>query len=313
MPFPRVGVSVQITERTRGERMRDRVVRRGILPIAAVAALCTVAACTSSGDADSGKGPAQPSGGRPGRVDARSAAALRGVETATTEAGSARIESSTAMGGMLSLTTDGTLGWSDGSVGTLRITCTGGRLAETMRELNSATMEARLLPDAYYAKVGAAFARRLHGRHWIRYAYDDLAALPGGSGAYLKEQLRSTAPLQPVRLLLASGDVRRVGEETVRGRRTTHYSGTVVPAALTGEYAPALREQLEQAGVTVETVDLWVDDHDLLVKKVERGELSSGRMSSTAYYRDYGVKASASRPPVGDTADFTELMSTRSP
>lgn len=293
--------------------MRDRVVRRGILPVAAVAALCTVAACTSSGDTDSGKGPAQPSGGRDGRVDARPAAALHAVEKATAGAGSARIESSTAMGGMLSLTTDGTLGWADGSLGTLRITCTGGRLAETMHQLNSTAMEARLLPDAYYAKVGDAFARRLHGRHWIRYAYDDLAALPGGSGAQLKDQLRSTAPLQPVRLLLASGDVRRVGEETVRGRRTTHYSGTVVPAALTGRYAAALREQLQQAGVTTETVDLWVDDHDLLVKKVERGELASGRMSSTAYYRDYGVKVSANRPPTQDTADFTELMSTRSP
>src|SRR5262249_42626976 len=138
-----------------------------------------------SGDGDSHKGSAQPTAGRAGRADTRSASALRAVEKATIRAGSARIESTTAMGGMLALKTDGVLGWSGRSVGTLRLTYTGGQLAETMRKLNSASMEARLLPDAYYAKVGAAFARRLHGRHWIKYAYDDLAALPGGSGAYL--------------------------------------------------------------------------------------------------------------------------------
>ncbi|MCW7944955.1 lipoprotein [Streptomyces hygroscopicus] len=289
--------------------MRDRIVRRGILPVVAVTALSTLAACGFPGD-DDHKDSARPPHGRTGRVDPRSASALRAVVKATSRAGSARIESTTAMGGMLSLRTDGALGWSGDPVGTLRITYTGGRLAETMRTLNSTSMEARVLPDAYYAKVGAAFARRLHGRHWIRYAYEDLSALPGGSGAHLRDQLRSTAPLQPVRLLLASGDVRRDGEETVRGRHTTHYSGTVTAADLNGEGAAGLKAQLEQAGVTTETVDIWVDDHDLLVKKVERGELSSGRLSSTAYYHDYGVQFSAAKPPVADTADFKELIGT---
>ncbi|MGI5513885.1 hypothetical protein [Streptomyces sp. CA-106131] len=291
--------------------MRDRIVRRGILPIAAVAALSAVAGCGLFGDGDSDIGAAAPSGGRAGRADSRSVTALRAVEKATTRAGSARIESTTAMGAMLALKTDGALGWSHGSVGTLRITYTGGWLAETMRNMNSTSMEARLLPDAYYAKVGAPFARCLAGRHWIRYGYGDLAALPGGSGAYLTDQLRDTAPIRPVRLLLACGAVRRVGEETVRGRHTTHYSGTVTPANLSGEDAAALRERLEQAGVTRETVDIWVDDHALLVKKVEKGELAGGRMSATAYYRDYGVKVSAGRPSAADTADFKELMSTR--
>ncbi|MFF4210681.1 hypothetical protein ACFYZE_15245 [Streptomyces sp. NPDC001796] len=287
--------------------MKDGIFRRGILPVAVALALFAPTACGHIGDGDSSRRSAEPSGGRAAHIDPRSLAALRAVEKATEKAGSARVESTTSMGGMLDLETGGLLGWAGESVGTLRITYTGGQLAETMRALGSTSMEARLLPDAYYAKVGDAFARRLQGRHWIRYAYDDLASLPGGSGAQLTGQLRNTAPLQPVRLLLAAGDVRRVGEETVRGRRTTHYSGTVTPASLTG----GLREQLEQAGVTEETVDIWVDDHDLLVKKTERGELSSGRMSSTAYYRDYGTKISATKPPEADTADFKDLMKTQ--
>ncbi|MEU6216756.1 hypothetical protein ABZ845_04440 [Streptomyces sp. NPDC047022] len=300
--------------------MRDRIdgiVRRGILPVAVALVLSAGAASSGGGDGDGGdggshKGSAKAYPGRgDGRIDPRTATALVAVEKATAEAGSARIESTTAMGGMLAVRTDGALSWSGPSIGTLRFTWTGGRLAETMRALNDTSMEARLLPDAYYTRVGAAFARRLNGRHWIKYAYDDLAPLSGGSRAYLPGRLRNASPIQPVRLLLAAGDTHRVGTERVSGRSTTHYSGTVTTASLTGADTAGLKAQLEQAEVGKETVDIWVDDHNLLVKKTEQGELASGRMSATACYRAYGVKVSATEPPAADTADFKELMSTQ--
>ncbi len=279
---------------------------RGIRPatvgVALAAVSVAVSACTFSGEPDDGGADQTAATGRP---DARTAAALHAVEEATDRAGSARVSSSSVMGDLLSMRTTGTLGWAGEPVGRLSLTYTGGELAESMRALNSSSMEARLLPDAYYAKVGDKFADRMHGKHWIKYAYDDLADLPGGSGTYLKDQLRNTAPIQPVKLLLASGDARRAGTETVRGERTTHYSGTVDVAALADS---ALKEQLVQAGLTTETVDIWVNDRNLLVKKVEQGELSSGRMSSTAYYSAYGVKMAVQAPAAGDTADFRDLM-----
>lgn len=283
--------------------MRDGLVGRGILPFLLAAALTAATGCTTA-SRDGSPGPAR-SDGAPHRLDPRTAAALRAVRTATGTAGSARISSVTVMGAMLSTKTEGTLDWAGDSTGTLRITYTGGELAETMRRLGTTTMEARLLPDAYYAEVGARFARQMGGRHWIRYDYDDLDALPGDSGTYLKDQLRNTAPIPPVRLLLASGDVRAAGEETVDGVRTRHYSGTVDVSALTDA---ALRGQLSGAGVTVETVDIWVDDRDLLVKKVEKARMSTGLMTQTAYYRDYGVRFSVQRPPAADTQDFEDLM-----
>ena len=280
--------------------------RRGVRPVVATAVLVavgvTMSACSFSGEPDDG-GAEQTRGAD--RLDARTAAALHAVEKATDLAGSARVSSSSVMGDLLSMRTAGVLGWAGEPVGRLSITYTGGELAESMRALNSSSMEARLLPDAYYAKVGDKFAAQMRGKHWIRYDYDDLADLPGGSGTYLKDQLRNTAPIQPVKLLLASGDVRRAGTETVRGERTTHYSGAVEVAALADS---ALKEQLVQAGVTTETVDIWVNDRNLLVKKVERGELSSGRMSSTAYYSAYGVKAAVAAPEGRDTADFKDLL-----
>jgi hypothetical protein len=207
------------------------------------------------------------------------------------------------MGTALSLKADGALGWGDALTGTLTITYTGGTTAEAMRDLGITTMEARYLSDAYYARTGEAFAAKTGGKHWVRYAYDDLAGL--GAGASFADQMRNITPNQSVKLLLDSDDVHTVGEETVDGQATTHYSGTVDVEDVADA---ALRRQLEQAGVSSETVDIWVDNRNLLVKKVEKGRTATGDYSQTAYYADYGTKVAVEEPPASDTADFSVLL-----
>jgi hypothetical protein len=296
--------------------MNSTRVRRTAVSFAVVAALTAAAACTSSGSTGDSRSSGKDDGeARKGATRVGAVAALRSAERSTDQADSARVRSTTTMGSMMSMTADGAIGWGDGITGTLTITYTGGTLADTMRQLGTTSMQARYLPDAYYARMGDRFAEKAGGKHWIRYAYDDLEDLGGGSGAYLRDQMRNTTPNQSVKLLLASGDVKKVGAEKVRGENTTHYSGTVDVADLTGrdsdlgESALAdLKEQLTQAGVTTQTVDIWVNDRDLLVKKVEKGRMATGQLTQTAYYSDYGVKVSAKKPPAGDTEDFKELL-----
>ncbi|MGI5377476.1 hypothetical protein ACQEV2_25195 [Streptomyces sp. CA-251387] len=256
--------------------------RRSAFWIALLTALTALAACTSSHRSED-QDRARPS--------SAVTAALRTVERATGQEGSARVKSTTTMGSTLSMKAHGTLLWGDGLTGTLRITYTGGTTAETMRRLGTTSMEARYLPDAYYARMGETFAEKTGGKHWIKYAYDDLEHLAGSSGADLADQMRGTAPHTSVKLLLSSTDVRKVGEETVSGERTSHYSGTV-----------------QGEGATEQTVDIWVDDRDLLVKKVEKGRTATGPLTQTAYYSDYGVKGEVQKPPAGDTADLKELL-----
>ncbi len=262
--------------------MTSTRVRRSAFWAGLLTALTAMAACTSSG------GPDEPDRATSARAVT---AALRAVERSTDRAESARIRSTTTMGSTLSMKADGTLAWSDGLTGTLTIKYTGGTTAETMRRLGTTSMEARYLPDAYYARIGDSFAERTGGRHWIKYAYDDLDELAGSSGADLADQMRDTVPHTSVKRLLSSTDVRKVGEETVRDERTTHYSGTVLGH-----------------GATEQTVDIWVDRRNLLVKKVEKGRTATGQLTQTAYYSDYGVKATAEKPPAGDTADLKELL-----
>jgi len=294
--------------------MKSTMVRRVTVSIALTTALAGVAACNSSNSSgSSGNGD---KAGHKSVTRVSPIAALRSAERATDGADSARVELTTTLGTLMSMKSSGVMAWSDGVTGDLTITYTGGTMAETMRRIGSDSMEARYLSDAYYANMGDAFAAQAGGKHWIRYGYDDLAKFGGGSGALLKDQMQNSSPNQSVKLLLASGDVKKVGEETVRGKRTTHYAGTVDvsdlaarSSHLTASQLADMKKQFTTAGITTEDVDIWVDAEDLLIKAVSKAAMTSGTMSSTTYYSDYGVKVSAEAPPAGDTTDFKDLLS----
>ncbi|MFE2045034.1 hypothetical protein ACFXAZ_29805 [Streptomyces sp. NPDC059477] len=266
----------------------------------AVAALLGLAGCTSGATPD----PPPDTSHHPSQR-AADPAELRAAAAATAKARSARVEAATTVGSSIELTSEGTLAWDDGLTGTLTITYTGGTLADTMRELGTTSMEARYLPDAYYARMGDEFAARAGGKHWVRYPWGDLDELGGVSGSYVSEQLRSATPDQSVTFLLAADEVSEVGAERVRGVDTTHYSATSQVSDLADT---ELRERLARAGVATQSVDIWVDERDLVVKKVEKGEAAAGELTQTAYYDDYGTEVSVEKPPAADTQGFQELL-----
>jgi hypothetical protein len=70
-----------------------------------------------------------------------------------------------------------------------------------------------------------------------------------------------------------------------------------------------LRRRLQDAEVTAETVDIWVNEKNLLVKKIEKTSTANGRVTQTAHYSDYGVKVAVRKPPAADTEDFKALLS----
>ncbi|WP_327343982.1 hypothetical protein [Streptomyces europaeiscabiei] len=277
--------------------------RRTVLAFAVAVALTGVVACGS------------PEPGEGGGDDPF--AALKLADRSTGDADSSRIESTGDMGDLMSFEANGEVDWADGLNGRLTITYTGGQAADRMGRLGITSTEARYLPDAYYADMGDLFAGQYGGKRWIRYAYEDLDEMIGGaSGAYAREHFESVTPNQSVRLLLASGDVEKVGEEDVRGERATHYAGTVGVAdiqernAHLGEGARAeLEEQLKASGITTADIDLWINDDDLLVKKVQKADTANGVVNSTVHYSDYGTAVSTEEPPADRTVDYKDLMS----
>ncbi|MET7647281.1 hypothetical protein ABZS83_27365 [Streptomyces sp. NPDC005426] len=295
--------------------MRTSTVRRVGVAVAVAAALTSVAACGGSDD-DGGKAKGKEASRGSGVVKTDAIAALLDVQKKTGAANSAKIEGTAVMGRAMSMKQTGSLDWSDGITGAMEITYTGGAMADTMKKAGgNGTMQARYFKDGYAADMGAALAQQTGGKRWISYSYDDLAELGGAAGAAMKDQMQNTTPDQGVKSLLASGDVKEVGKEKVRGVATTHYSGTVDVADLTAKNSKldagqlaALKKQLNDAGITTETVDIWVDENDLLVKKSERGQMKTGELNTTVFYSDYGTKVSVERPPAGETVAFKELL-----
>ncbi|MFB7914120.1 hypothetical protein [Streptomyces sp. NPDC056061] len=277
--------------------MRTRTVRRVGLAAALATALISVTSCSGAATADL-------------------VAALRKIEKKTDGVSSAKVEGTIEMGDLMSMKQTGVVGWADGLSGSMKITYTGGSMADVVKQNGgSGTMEARYYADGYAVNMGDAFAQQSGGKHWISYRYADMAKLAGASGEVMKQQMQSAAPNQGVRSLLASGDIKKVGEEDVRGVSTTHYSGTLDVAELTGKDSglddkqlAELKQQLSEAGISTEQVDIWVDKNDLLIKKTERARMKTGEMNVTMYYSDYGTKVSVEKPPAGDTATFADVM-----
>ncbi|RLV68855.1 31.2 kDa protein in rplA-rplJ intergenic region [Streptomyces sp. CBMAI 2042] len=294
--------------------MRTSTLRR-VGTGAALAALLSVAACSGGGGGSGTAG--KPTGA--GEADAGSVTALQQIRKKTGTVRSARIEGTTEMGDTVSMKQTGTIGWSDGLTGSLTLTYTGGTMAEALKQGGGdGSVRARYLQDAYYADMGEAFAATIGGRRWVRYAHQDLAELGGPAGDVLEEQVQNSTPEQGLKALLAAGDVRKAGQEDVRGVPATRYSGTVEVAELTGRNSAldagqlaALKERLSAAGVTTQTVDIWVGEDDLPLKKTERGETAAGTFSSTVFYSDYGTEVSVRKPPAGDTVDFKEILRQR--
>ncbi|EYT84553.1 hypothetical protein CF54_00920 [Streptomyces sp. Tu 6176] len=301
--------------------MKSTTVRRTASVVAVTAALAGVAACGSGGSSGGaahrdGKAAAGETARGGTATLASPLTALRTAADSTGRADSARVDMTVSMGTLMSMKGHGALSWGHGLSGTLTLTYTGGTVADTMRATGTTSVQARYLPDAYYARMSDAFAAQAGGKHWIRYGYDDMARLGGGSGAYLKDQMQNNTPNQAVKLLLASGDVKRAGEERIAGVHTTHYHGTVNVAdlaartghSLTAAQLADMKRQLTDSGITTDTVDLWIDDRNLLVRKVESADTAKGALTTTATYGDYGVKVAVGAPPRGDTADFKELL-----
>ncbi|MFD5971685.1 hypothetical protein [Streptomyces bacillaris] len=291
--------------------MRTSTVRRAGTGAAVAALMTVVAACGGQGGGSGTQTePATKAAG------ASHVAALQQVGKKTGTAQSARIEGTSTMGGTVTMKQTGTIGWADGLSGSLTVTYTGGTMAEALRQGGGdGSVRARYLKDEYYADMGEAFAKTVGGKRWVRYAYEDVAKLGGGAGDVLREQVRNSTPEQGVKALLAAGDVRKVGQEDVRGVSATRYSGTVDVAELTARGSAlddrqlaAFKEQLTAAGITTQTVDIWVDKDDLLVKKTERGESGIGAFDSTVFYSDYGTEAPVEKPPAADTVDFLDVL-----
>ncbi|MFE1286533.1 DUF1396 domain-containing protein [Streptomyces sp. NPDC058751] len=179
-------------------------------------------------------------------------------------------------------------------------------------------VEIRLVDNAMYIGGGAAAAKEMDGKSWMKF---DLSALGkdkelnagqlGGGQADKNPATEST-------FLTGSKDLKKVGTETVDGVKTTHYKGTVPLDEFrkslksrdkaTREKREKALEQYTKMGVDSLTMDMWIDGEDHTKQFRMRGTADKGPLDMTITFLDFNEPVSVTAPPAKDTVDLAEMM-----
>nr|WP_303713057.1 hypothetical protein [Kutzneria buriramensis]WKX11714.1 hypothetical protein Q4V64_31110 [Kutzneria buriramensis] len=176
------------------------------------------------------------------------------------------------------------------------------------------TAEIRLVDKAMYMGGGAAAAKEMDGKSWLKFDLSELGA-EGLDDPSLGAGQADKNPADQSTFLAGSKDVEDVGTETVDGVKTTHYKGTVtmkqLRESLKGEDEATRKRRFDQftkLGVDAVTMDMWVDGDDQTKQFRMRGDGDKGPLDMTITLLDINEPVTITAPPAKDTMDLAEMM-----
>lgn len=123
-------------------------------------------------------------------------------------------------------------------------------------------------------------------------------------------------------LKAASGPVKRLGSESVRGVPTTHYVATIqyslYPRLVPASQRYAARESVAAieriTGQRSQTVNVWVDDthhvkrESYVIQECVPNSAAHVKISATIEFLDYGVQVIPAPPPNSEVEDVTSKV-----
>ncbi|MBO1413867.1 hypothetical protein [Streptomyces sp. FH025] len=290
--------------------------RKTAVAVVLAALALTATACNDTKDDGKNAAPAAPTtaassaAAAPAKVSP--AVFLEQVTQKTSAAKSAKVTETITMG-EIAMKGDGVISWADGLKGELTMDLSGSPLGKVMSPLTgSQSAPYRFTKDGMYLRMGGQMVDAVGGKHWVHYSQADQAKASGGAS----DQLKSADPVEGVRALIATNKVTEVGQETVAGKATTHYTGVLnadeIAAAsgkgLTQAQLDQMKEKLTTAGLSQETIDVWVDADQLVVQRTEAGDTKAGAFKASVLYSDYGVAVTTASPVASDTIEAADLM-----
>ncbi|MCV2458904.1 hypothetical protein OEB94_06390 [Streptomyces sp. ICN988] len=229
-------------------------------------------------------------------------AALTRATDRTEELGSAEVRTTTTLeatgGGPVSM--DGTYSWGDGAAMDVEMDTAAAQMSALQ---DDPTTRVIMVDGAYYYDVDPQPNGPLAGKEWMRV---DVAAVTGEAGA--DNMAANADPTAGLRYLAASSEVENLGEETVLGKETTHYRGSVgaehiEKSKLTEAEKKAAITALQANGGKM-TCDIWVDGKDLPVRMSQTGAGMTVKMD----FVKFGATKEITAPPAAETGDLTEQV-----
>ncbi|MGW5559976.1 hypothetical protein ACWER9_22480 [Micromonospora sp. NPDC003944] len=175
-----------------------------------------------------------------------------------------------------------------------------------MTNPDGTTAVVRMIGAVFYVEMPAEKREGLGGKRWMKM---DLTGLSEMAGTSFSKQFEDADPVNQVKTLLALEGTTVVGQETVNGVPTVHYTVTTPVATYLKQIDAMRRESTEETlaaqGVKELKIDLWVDEQ----YRPRRAGLLMGKMGDMVIdYTDYGKAVTIETPPPAETADFAEML-----
>ena len=158
------------------------------------------------------------------------------------------------------------------------------------------------------------------GKHWLKIDLGTVGEQAGLDLGALVNQSGSQDPTQVLAYLkAASGDVTRVGSETVRGVATTHYKATIdfrtVPDSAPADQRAAVRRSIEQlielSGTSTAPIEVWIDKDGLarrILTTTTTGTAAQRiKLRQRVELYDFGTNVDVSIPRAGTVLDAGDL------
>lgn len=205
---------------------------------------------------------------------------------------------------------------------TVKVSSTNPKTEAALSQMGQ--MEMRMTGLVAYMDLGSSpqLSAALQGRQWMKIDFGNLSGVPMLSNfSFMKDMGKNNDPSMKLKELLASPDLKKLGEEQRNGVQTLHFAGTMDPTkllktsagsnALTQQDLDSLAATAKQAGVTNAGYDLWVDGDGLPVEIKFSEDTNAGKVSGDVTYSDWGTPVKVTAPPADQTVDIAELLKTQ--
>jgi hypothetical protein len=292
--------------------------------VLATALLCTGAVACSGSDKD-GKAKGAASG------ETQSRSQVTEVITAayekTAKAKSAKVE--------MTMTTPKSMSGSSGAAGDMKMsgvmgwdptvmdmTISGSALTESDPE---APEKVRMLwlDNVMYMDMGAAAAKDMDGKQWMKMDLNSIAEQMGDEKAAKQltggMESMNQDPANQLAMLLDSPNLKHVGPAKVDGAQTQRYKGRLTVKemmetnkGLSDVLSKSEREDLfkniEKSGIKGYDTEVWVNEDDYPVRMDIDIKSPEGTVKTSQKFSEYGAAAKVTAPPAGKTFDLMDMF-----
>ncbi|MFD3834866.1 hypothetical protein ACFWWC_01200 [Streptomyces sp. NPDC058642] len=297
--------------------IRGSVRRRSAGAVAAAMLLTGAVACSGGGEKNDATGTGAKTGKKRSVTQVITAAYKK-----TAEAKSARVNMTMSVPGADGgeMTMSGIMGW-DPTV--MDMTMKGSALAADA----DMPKNARIIwqDDVVYVDAGAAAAKEMDGKRWMKLDLGAMAeeAAKSGDDELTKEltgglEDMNQDPAQQLAMLLDSPNLKHVGSEKIDGADTEHYKGTLTVEEMMAANKPLdvlepkerkeLLAAMKKAGIKGYDTEVWVNEDDLPVRMDVGISSPEGTVEMSMKLSDYGAKAEVEVPPAAQTFDLMEML-----